>query len=64
MPTGAIGLITEPQQADAIVREGRADLVLLARAELRDPYWPLHAAQSLGVDVEWPVQYLRAKPST
>ncbi len=60
--TGAIGLITEAQQADAIVREGRADLVLLARAELRDPYWPLHAAAALDVDVPWPAQYLRAKP--
>jgi 2,4-dienoyl-CoA reductase-like NADH-dependent reductase (Old Yellow Enzyme family) len=61
--TGAIGLITEPHQADEIVAEERADLVLLARAELRDPYWPLHAAHKLGVDVPWPQQYLRAKPT-
>ena len=60
--TGAVGMITEPQQADAIVREGKADLVLLARELLRDPYWPLHAARALGVDVAWPVQYRRAKP--
>jgi 2,4-dienoyl-CoA reductase-like NADH-dependent reductase (Old Yellow Enzyme family) len=59
--TGAVGLITEPQQAEAIVAGGQADAVLLARALLRDPYWPLHAAKALGVDVEWPVQYLRAK---
>ncbi|MGE5125686.1 MAG: NADH:flavin oxidoreductase/NADH oxidase [Betaproteobacteria bacterium] len=59
--TGAVGLITEPAQAEAIVAEGRADVVLLARALLRDPYWPLHAARALGVDLPWPVQYLRAK---
>jgi len=60
--TGAVGLIARPEDADAIVRGGDADLVLLARAELRDPYWPLHAAHALGVDAEWPVQYRRAKP--
>ena len=60
VPTAAVGLITEARQADAIVRGGRADMVLLAREELRDPYWPLHAARALGVDVEWPVEYLRA----
>ena len=60
--TGAVGLVTEPQQAEAIVASGQADAVLLARALLRDAYWPLHAAKALGVDVEWPVQYLRAKP--
>jgi 2,4-dienoyl-CoA reductase-like NADH-dependent reductase (Old Yellow Enzyme family) len=58
--TAAVGLITEPQQADEIVRAGRADLVLLARQALRDPYWPLHAAQALGIDTAPPVQYLRA----
>jgi 2,4-dienoyl-CoA reductase-like NADH-dependent reductase (Old Yellow Enzyme family) len=61
--TGAVGLITQPKQADAIVAEGRADLVLLARELLRNPYWPLHAAQALGADVRWPVQYLRARPT-
>ena len=48
MPTGAVGMITTPQQADEIVRNGQADLVLLAREFLRDPYFPLHAASSLG----------------
>ncbi|HTM31800.1 MAG TPA: NADH:flavin oxidoreductase/NADH oxidase [Vicinamibacterales bacterium] len=62
IPTGAVGLITAPAQADAIVREGRADAVFLARALLRDPYWPLHAAHELGVSVPWPSQYLRAAP--
>ena len=59
--TGAVGLITEPGQAEEIVASGRADLVLLGRQLLREPHWPLHAAKALGVDVEWPVQYLRAK---
>ncbi len=58
--TGAVGLITEPRQADEIIRTGQADIVLLARELLRDPYWPLHAAQVLGHKVEPPVQYLRA----
>jgi len=58
--TGAVGLITEPEQAAEIIREGRADLVLLARAMLRDPYWPLHAAKALRVDANVPVQYIRA----
>jgi 2,4-dienoyl-CoA reductase-like NADH-dependent reductase (Old Yellow Enzyme family) len=58
--TAAVGLITEPGQADAIIRSGQADLVLLARAVLRDPYWPLHAAKALGAEIQWPVQYQRA----
>lgn len=62
VPTGAVGLITEPAQADAIVREARADLVLLARELLRDPRWPLRAAHALGASVTWPPQYERAKP--
>ena len=61
IPTGAVGLITEARQAESIVREGAADAVLLARQLLRDPYVPLHWAAELGVDVEWPVQYQRAK---
>ena len=61
MRTGAVGLIDEARQADAIVREGRADLVLLARQMLRDPYFALHAAGELGAVVRWPEQYLRAK---
>ncbi len=58
--TGAVGLITEPGQADSIIREGRADMVLLARQFLRDPYFPLTAAKALGADVPAPVQYKRA----
>jgi len=58
--TGAVGLITDPAQADTIVRTGQADCVLLARELLRDPYWPLHAAQALGHVVPWPKQYVRA----
>jgi 2,4-dienoyl-CoA reductase-like NADH-dependent reductase (Old Yellow Enzyme family) len=60
--TGAVGLITEARQAEEIIANGQADIVSLARAELRDPYWPLHAAAELGVDLDWPNQYLRAKP--
>lgn len=61
--TGAVGLITEAQQANEIVESGSADVVLLARELLRQPYWPLLAASQLGVDVDyWPKQYLRAKP--
>lgn len=60
--TAAVGLITDPEQADRIVREGTAEMVLLARQLLRDPYWPLHAAKQLGVAVDyWPVQYERAR---
>jgi 2,4-dienoyl-CoA reductase-like NADH-dependent reductase (Old Yellow Enzyme family) len=62
IPTAAVGLITEPAQADAIVAQGQADLVFLARAFLRDPYWPVHAAATLGESASWPVQYLRAAP--
>jgi 2,4-dienoyl-CoA reductase-like NADH-dependent reductase (Old Yellow Enzyme family) len=62
IPTGAVGLITTPAQAQAIVAGGRADAVLLARALLRDPYWPLHAAETLGEAIDWPAQYLRAAP--
>jgi 2,4-dienoyl-CoA reductase-like NADH-dependent reductase (Old Yellow Enzyme family) len=61
MPAGAVGLITEPQQANGIIERGDADLVSLARQLLRDPYWPLHAARALGVEVPWPVQYERAR---
>ena len=61
MPTVAVGLITDARQANAIIESGQADLIMLARELLRDPYWPLHAAKELGVDVDWPVQYARAK---
>ena len=64
VPTGAVGMITEPKQAEEIVAEGSADVVLLARALLRDPHWALRAAHDLGVEVghgvDWPPQYLRA----
>jgi len=62
IPTVAVGLITDPLQAEQTLVRGDADAVFLARAFLRDPQWPLHAAQALDVDVPWPVQYLRAKP--
>jgi 2,4-dienoyl-CoA reductase-like NADH-dependent reductase (Old Yellow Enzyme family) len=60
--TGAVGLITSPAQADHILRTEQADLVVLARAMLRDPYWPLTAARELGRKMRWPAQYLRAAP--
>jgi 2,4-dienoyl-CoA reductase-like NADH-dependent reductase (Old Yellow Enzyme family) len=60
--TGAVGLITTPQQANEILTSGRADCVLLARELLRDPYWPLQAARALGHATSWPKQYLRAAP--
>ena len=60
--TGAVGLITTPQQADEIIRSEKADLVLLAREFLRHPYFPLHAARTLGAELDPPVQYLRAFP--
>ena len=59
IPTGAVGLITDPVQADHIVRTGQADLVLLGRQLLREPAWPLRAARELGQEVERPAQYLR-----
>ena len=59
--TAAVGLITAAAQAEHILRSGQADAVFLAREMLRDPYWPLHAAAVLRVDVEWPPQYQRAK---
>ncbi|HVV53813.1 MAG TPA: NADH:flavin oxidoreductase/NADH oxidase, partial [Mucilaginibacter sp.] len=61
MLTGAVGLITEPEQADQIIQTGQADVVLLAREMLRDPHFPLRAAHALGRDIKWPLQYERAK---
>ena len=58
--TGTVGMITEPAQAEHILRTGQADLVLMAREFLRDPYWALHAAADLGHKIAWPVQYHRA----
>lgn len=60
--TAAVGMITEPRQAEEILAAGRADAIVMARAFLRDPYWPQRAARELGADVEWPHQYDRAKP--
>ncbi|GAA4731997.1 NADH:flavin oxidoreductase/NADH oxidase [Flavisolibacter ginsenosidimutans] len=59
--TGAVGLITTATEAENILQNNEADLILLARQFLRDPYFPLHAAKELGVDAAWPVQYQRAK---
>lgn len=59
--SGAVGMITEPKQANEIVASGKADMVIMAREFLRDPHFPLRAAHELGVEVEWPVQYERAK---
>jgi 2,4-dienoyl-CoA reductase-like NADH-dependent reductase (Old Yellow Enzyme family) len=59
--TAAVGLITTPELADEIVRNGRADLVALGRELLRHPYWPLDAAQKLGQQIPWPRQYRRAR---
>jgi len=58
--TGAVGMITEPAQADTLIREGSADLVLLAREFLREPYWPIKAARELGVPFDVADQYARA----
>jgi 2,4-dienoyl-CoA reductase-like NADH-dependent reductase (Old Yellow Enzyme family) len=60
--TGAVGMITGPAQADHIIRTGQADVAIMAREFLRDPYWPLRAARDLGYPVPWPVQYVRAAP--
>ena len=60
--TAAVGLITNPLQANEIVASEEADMVLLARQTLRDPYWPVHAAAALGEPISWPLQYLRAAP--
>ena len=62
--TGAVGLITEPMQADSIIRDEQADLVFLAREFLREPYWPIKAAKALNSTVSVPVQYARAFPNT
>jgi 2,4-dienoyl-CoA reductase-like NADH-dependent reductase (Old Yellow Enzyme family) len=60
LATGAVGMITDPAQADQIIRTGQADVVLLARELLREPYWPLRAADQLHQPASWPVQYERA----
>src|SRR5271170_2351342 len=60
--TGAVGMITSASQADSILNGDKADVVILAREFLRQPYWPLAVARDLGFPVSWPVQYLRAAP--
>ena len=62
MPVIAVGLITEPEQAEALIVEGQADLVSLARGMLYDPRWPWHAAAKLGAEVDAPPQYWRSQP--
>jgi 2,4-dienoyl-CoA reductase-like NADH-dependent reductase (Old Yellow Enzyme family) len=62
IPTGAVGMITGAEQAEHILRTNQADVVLLARELLRQPYWPLEAASELGDVTSWPAQYLRAAP--
>lgn len=62
MKTGAVGMINTAEEAESIIASGKADLVLMAREMLRDPYFPLHAAGKLGVNLKWPDQYERAKP--
>ncbi|RYZ87198.1 MAG: oxidoreductase, partial [Proteobacteria bacterium] len=59
--TGAVGIIVTGTQAEQILQDGHADLIFVARELLRDPYFPLHAAKELGVDLQWPKQYERAK---
>ncbi len=61
VPVAAVGGITEPTHADALVRNGRADLVAIGRELLRNPYWPLRAAHELDAEIEWPVQYRRGR---
>jgi NADPH2 dehydrogenase len=63
IPTIAVGMVTSPEMAEEIVRNGRADVVALGRELLRHPYWPLDAARTLGEDIAWPKQYVRAKPT-
>ena len=62
VPTAAVGLITSAMQADHIIRTEQADMVLIGREILRNPYWPLSAAQTLGHKIAWPLQYLRSAP--
>ncbi len=61
IPTGAVGIIVTPEQAEEILQQEQADLIFMARESLRDPYFPIHAAGALGYDIKWPVQYERAK---
>ncbi|MFD9127629.1 NADH:flavin oxidoreductase/NADH oxidase [Kitasatospora sp. NPDC059571] len=60
LPVSAVGLITEPAQAEEVVASGRADAVMMGRELLRDPYWPLHAARGLGAERRWPQEFAYA----
>lgn len=62
LAVAAVGKITDPVHADAIISNQRADIVALGREFLRNPYWPLKAAHELGIEIEWPTQYARARP--
>lgn len=62
IPTGAVGMITQSQQANTILQQEQADLIFIAREFLRDPHWPLRAAHELSYDIAWPWQYMRARP--
>jgi 2,4-dienoyl-CoA reductase-like NADH-dependent reductase (Old Yellow Enzyme family) len=59
--TSSVGLITDAHQAEEILQKGQADMIMLGRESLRNPYFPLHAAKMLGEDIHWPLQYMRAK---
>jgi len=59
--TGAVGMITKALQAEEILQNVEADVIILGREMLRDPYWPLHAAKELDAEIQWPLQYLRAR---
>ncbi|MDP7241354.1 MAG: oxidoreductase, partial [Rhodospirillales bacterium] len=63
IPTMAVGMITRPHQAEAIIAEGKADLVALARGVLYDPRWVWHAAEALGAEAAYPVPYERSRPA-
>ncbi len=60
--TAAVGLITTAEQCEQILEDGRADLIVMAREFLRDPYFPMHAAAALDIEIPWPKQYERARP--
>jgi 2,4-dienoyl-CoA reductase-like NADH-dependent reductase (Old Yellow Enzyme family) len=60
--TGAVGMITDAQQAESILQQEQADLILMGRELLRNPYFPLRAAQILNEEISWPIQYIRSKP--
>jgi len=61
IPTGAVGIITKALQAEDILQNDDADVIIMGREMLRDPYWPIHTAKDMDAEIQWPVQYLRAK---